>query len=570
MTPYPATLEANLLSFAHSLRAADLLVSPQEVALAHSALAAVDLGDRDEVRLALRSLFATSPAEQRLFERLFEHYWRGGLLDDTDPAPRQNPPPKPPRLQSVSLLDWQAGEGSDETVDTQAYSAAEVVAQGDAAVQTSEVEVLSKLVRRLVKRLATRPSRRWTVASKRGGRVDLRRTLRRSLAFGGVPVELRYRTRATGKTRVVFVFDVSGSMMVHSGLLLQLAYAFVRERRLSRTQVFGFSTELYPLTEHLQRGGVAEALRAARLAMPGRSGGTKIGASLATLLGALRPTLGRQNDFDHQQRRLGHRRAGRVGAGDARLERAHPAHRLAQPARGEPRFRAHRQRDAYRLAFCGRVRALAQLEQFGGARAAAEQVVTPVSTVSAVILAGGESRRMGGPKLALELEGRTLLARAVETALQVCPQVLVVVGAYAELYTPLAEAVGARVVVNPNWREGLASSLRVGVASLPPQTAAVLVLLGDQPLVPVAHFEKMLSLYRSTDATLLFSQYDGVRGAPTLIDASLFGAVQTLTGDTGARALQDLARVAAVPLAASFDVDTPADAVRLRLTLGSC
>ena len=73
-------------------------------------------------------------------------------------------------------------------------------------------------------------------------------------------------------------------MMVHSHLLLQLAYAFVRERRLSRTQVFGFSTELYPLTEHLQRGGVAEALRAARLAMPGRSGGTKIGASLTTLL----------------------------------------------------------------------------------------------------------------------------------------------------------------------------------------------------------------------------------------------------------------------------------------------
>ena len=284
MTPYPATLEANLLSFAHRLRAADLLVSPQEVALALGALAAVDLGDRDEVRLALQSLFATSPAEQRLFERLFEHYWRGGLLDDTDPAPRQNPPPKPPRLQGVSLLDWQAGEGSDETVDTQAYSAAEVVAQGDAAVQTSEVEVLSKLVRRLVKRLATRPSRRWTVAAQRRGHVDLRRTLRRSLAFGGVPVELRYKTRATGKTRVVFVFDVSGSMMVHSGLLLQLAYAFVRERRLSRTEVFGFSTELYPLTTHLQRGGVAEALRAARLAMPGRSGGTKIGASLTALL----------------------------------------------------------------------------------------------------------------------------------------------------------------------------------------------------------------------------------------------------------------------------------------------
>lgn len=292
MTPYPATLEANMLGFARRLRAADLLVSPQEVALALAALAAVDLADRDEVRLALRSLFATTPAEQRLFERLFEQYWRGGLLENADdPAPRQNPPPKPPRPQNVSVLDWGSGEGSDETVDTQAYSASEVVAQGDTAVQTSDIEVLSKLVRRIVKRLATRPTRRWAVAAQQGGRVDLRRTLRRSLGSGGEPVELRYKRRQKGKTRIVFVFDVSGSMMVHSHFLLQLAYAFVRERSLSRTEVFGFSTDLYRLTAHLDKGGVAEALRAARLAMPGRSGGTKIGVSLQTLLERYGPLL---------------------------------------------------------------------------------------------------------------------------------------------------------------------------------------------------------------------------------------------------------------------------------------
>ncbi|CAN5865896.1 nucleotidyltransferase family protein [soil metagenome] len=186
--------------------------------------------------------------------------------------------------------------------------------------------------------------------------------------------------------------------------------------------------------------------------------------------------------------------------------------------------------------------------------------------IAAVVLAGGESRRMGAPKLALELEGRALLARAVETASQVASSVVVVVGAYAELYAPLAETAGARVVVNPDWREGLASSLRVGVAALPPQTEAALVLLGDQPLVPVEHFEKMLAVHRADAVTLVFSSYDGVRGAPTLIDASLFGAVQTLTGDTGARALQRGARVAEVPSAEAFDVDTPDDAARLNLT----
>lgn len=290
MAAYPTSLEANLLMFARHLRAAELLVSPQEVALALTALSTVDLADRDEVRLSLRSLFAKAPAEQHRFDRLFERYWRGGLFDEADSGPKQNPPPQPPRSQSVSLLAW-GGEGNGETVDMQAYSAGEVVAQGDAAVQTAEVEVLSKLVRRLVKRLAIRPSRRWTPSAQRGARVDLRRTLRRSLASGGEPLELRHKQRLPGKTRVVFVFDVSGSMMVHSHFLLQLAYAFVRERRLSRTEVFGFSTELYRLTAHLQRGGVAEALRAARLAMPGRSGGTKIGASLKELLERYGPLL---------------------------------------------------------------------------------------------------------------------------------------------------------------------------------------------------------------------------------------------------------------------------------------
>lgn len=194
------------------------------------------------------------------------------------------------------------------------------------------------------------------------------------------------------------------------------------------------------------------------------------------------------------------------------------------------------------------------------------QAVTVTSATATVVLAGGASRRMGEPKLLLELEGRPLLARAVETALQVTPHVVVVVGAYAELYTPLALAAGAEVVENPAWREGLASSLRAGVAALPEEVDAALVLLGDQPLVPARHFEKMLAVYRSSAATLVFSSYSGVRGAPTLIDRSLFGVVQTLTGDRGARALQDLARVAEIALQAAFDVDTPEDAARLGLT----
>ena len=282
--PYPATLEHNLLTFARGLREHDLLVSPQESALALRALGTLDLGDKVEVRAALKSIFATTPQEGLRFEKLFDLYWGGGLLGDEEQVPKPQVPPKPRGVSGVSMVDWDAGARGEDTVDTYAYSADEVVSKEEGAVLVSEVEVLSRLVRRLAKRLATKPSRRWTPTLRKGEVTDLRRTIRHSLGRGGELLELRYKRRALGKTRTVFVFDVSGSMMVYSHLLLQLAYAFVRERRLSRTEVFGFSTDLYRLTPHLERGGVAEAIRAARLAMPGRSGGTKIGASLAALL----------------------------------------------------------------------------------------------------------------------------------------------------------------------------------------------------------------------------------------------------------------------------------------------
>ena len=285
MTPYTGTLESNLLAFAKHLRAAEMLVGPQEVSLGLRALESIDLAQRDDARTALRTVFATNPLEQRIFNRLFEHYFAGGLLQaDDDVMPTLNAPPKPKRLESLSMLDWDQGAESDETVDTFAYSPQEVEAQEDSPIRTEEIDKLGKLVRRLNQKLATKPSRRWESVTTKGNVTDLRRTIRHSLSRGGEMLDLQYKRRRLGKTDIVFVFDVSGSMMVYSHFLLQLAYAFVRERQLGKAEVFGFSTDLYRLTSHLQRGGVKEAIAAAREAMPGRSGGTKIGQSLEALL----------------------------------------------------------------------------------------------------------------------------------------------------------------------------------------------------------------------------------------------------------------------------------------------
>ena len=283
MDGYAKTVEANVLAFARELREAGLLIGPQEVALGLKALGSVSLKGAEDAKRALRTVFATTPLEQRIFDRLFERYWTGGLLEGEDVAHSLNLP-KPKRLNQFSMVEWEQGEVSDDTLDTLAYSAQAAKASEDEPVQGTDVEELRKLVRRLSKHFATRPSRRWTPSGRRGEMADLRRTIRRSLGRGGELLEISFKRRKLGKMRLVFVFDVSGSMMVYSQLLLQLAYAFVRETSLGRAEVFGFSTELYHLTPHLRRGGVAEAVSAARRAMPGRSGGTRIGEALSSLL----------------------------------------------------------------------------------------------------------------------------------------------------------------------------------------------------------------------------------------------------------------------------------------------
>jgi molybdenum cofactor cytidylyltransferase len=185
--------------------------------------------------------------------------------------------------------------------------------------------------------------------------------------------------------------------------------------------------------------------------------------------------------------------------------------------------------------------------------------------IATLILAGGESKRMGFPKLTLEYQGSSLLRHAIQKAKVVSTKVVVVVGAYAQTYRAEAEKAGARVVENPEWLEGLASSLRVGVQSLNHQAEAALILLPDQPFVPTEHLHLLIKRRQETKAQLVFSRYQGVLGAPCVISKSLFAEVQTLQGDKGAKALiREGVSVAEVELSESQDIDTPEDARQLK------
>lgn len=183
-----------------------------------------------------------------------------------------------------------------------------------------------------------------------------------------------------------------------------------------------------------------------------------------------------------------------------------------------------------------------------------------------VILAAGASRRMGSPKQLIEIDGRPLLVRAIEAALAapVWP-VVVVLGAHAAAIRPVIAHLPVLVVENPAWPEGMASSIREGVAALRQFSrgldAAVLALC-DQPGFSAATVESLLAVHHATGRGIVAARYAGRLGAPALFTRGHFAALSALTGEEGARDLlnADPAQVAAVDRPElARDLDTPAD-----------
>ncbi|MFA1542138.1 nucleotidyltransferase family protein [Actinomadura monticuli] len=176
-----------------------------------------------------------------------------------------------------------------------------------------------------------------------------------------------------------------------------------------------------------------------------------------------------------------------------------------------------------------------------------------------LLLAAGEGSRLGRPKATLELDGERLVDRGVRTLREGgCTPVLVVAGA-AQI-----EVIGAVVVPNPDWRDGMGSSLRAGLAALPPACPAVVIALVDQPLVTPAAVGRLIAAYEG-GAGIAVATYGGARRNPVLLSAAHFAAAaEAAVGDQGARGyLRDHADlVTAVPcddVAAPDDIDTPGD-----------
>jgi len=188
-----------------------------------------------------------------------------------------------------------------------------------------------------------------------------------------------------------------------------------------------------------------------------------------------------------------------------------------------------------------------------------------------IILAAGESRRMGYPKPLLEVGGWTFIEQIAETMLAVVPRLVIVIGAHRErVRAAIARDVRIAIVENPDYSRGQLSSLKVGLGAIQPDSAGAIVHLGDHPMVRVETFRAIVDSYNRTGKPIVIARHDGHRGHPVIFDRALFGELMSAPEGEGARFVvnADASRVAYVDVddpGINLDLDTPADLARAGL-----
>ena len=278
-----------MIRFAALLRREGLPITLVQTTDAVRALEHLDLGDRDELRLGLRTVFVGRPEELPAFDRAFDAFWRPESAADVGLPGLVQPTPSGDENGSVSggtqkrealALETWAGEDepeSGEPLGVPAVSDQEALSGRDFSTFTpDQLDEVYRLTVQIARRLARRLSRRRRPVGRRG-RIDLRRTLRANLSRGDL-IDLKFRRRKRRKLRLVLLCDVSGSMDLYSRFLLQFLFAL--QNVFGRVETFTFSTRLTRVSEHLKGRSYRQVLR--RLTdVRDWSGGTRIGESLA-------------------------------------------------------------------------------------------------------------------------------------------------------------------------------------------------------------------------------------------------------------------------------------------------
>jgi molybdenum cofactor cytidylyltransferase len=188
------------------------------------------------------------------------------------------------------------------------------------------------------------------------------------------------------------------------------------------------------------------------------------------------------------------------------------------------------------------------------------------SNEAIVLLAAGNSSRMGTPKLALDIGGQTLLNHAVSCALaSQIPNVVVVFGAHLTETQHLVQDLRVIPVVNPTWQLGMGNSLKLGISKaieINPMLEGAMIMVCDQPKITVTHINEMGRIHIIKRPLAVASEYHGIIGVPVLFDRSVFSNLLQLDNQSGAKEVLQKIKSEIITLSLAggeIDLDTPED-----------
>jgi uncharacterized protein with von Willebrand factor type A (vWA) domain len=281
-------LTASIVEFGRFLRSHGFSADLRRTITALEAARAINVADKQSFACALQAALCSNREEWDRFSQLFVWFW-----GESHPPPRsaagehKGPSRSDPKEQ---------GTGSSVFLDRQQQRTVAPDGEGKAGYGASAQQRLKKvdfseipfddqkpledLSLRLLRRMSLRLSRRFKL-SGRDDQIDLRRSIRRSIASGGDPIVLAYKARKPQKYKLVILLDVSGSMNFYSLFLVRFAYAL--QSCFRQVETFLFSTDVVRITDLLRTRSLPDALRRLSGRAAGWSGGTKIGESLRQL-----------------------------------------------------------------------------------------------------------------------------------------------------------------------------------------------------------------------------------------------------------------------------------------------
>ncbi len=277
----------NLLLFARLLRGLSIPVTPTQILDLVEALTQIDLRVRAQARDAARAVLISRQEHIELFDEAFDLFWKarekqelarfdlGELLQRTPKGEIQY---RLIQADRERQNDRQQHDQEPHIDKIYTYSSAEALRSRDFATMT-EYEL--QQVRQFMQQVEWSPAKRRTrrrVPASNGDLVDLRRSMRQNVRYGGEPLVIARRQRKTKRRPIIALADISGSMDRYSRVLLQFLYSITHA--LDRVEAFVFSTRLTRITRHLRRRDIDLALDRTALAVHDWAGGTRIGEAI--------------------------------------------------------------------------------------------------------------------------------------------------------------------------------------------------------------------------------------------------------------------------------------------------